>query len=389
MIDTPVLLQSLVAELKRNRTIALDTEFMSTNVYVPKLALVQVGLESGDVHLIDAVTIGDLSPLGKVLGDENIVKILHDAGQDLRVLRHATGTRVRCVFDTRLAAQLLGVDPYASLSCCTRALCGVSIAKGPRRSNWLKRPLSPSQIEYAKNDVRYLHDIHAKLLRRARTLDRMDWLEEEMARFDDPVHYTTTDPGLSALELPGALELAPLQCAVLVEVARWRVRTAKKLNVPLKQVMSKAHLIYLAKRMPSTAAEVGATCRNLARFGRELAGVIKQAADTPPEKCPAPRTLPPLSLAENALLRLVQALVGSAAACNDISPELIATTSEAKAFVLYPNDAAHPLRRGWRHSVVGKDLVNLLSGRVHVHVDSDSGRLQLTRLRQSADAPVA
>ena len=379
MIDTPEALQSLLALLKRCRAVALDTEFMSGSVYFPKLALVQIGLESGNVHLIDAKAITDLSPLGSVLGDDNIVKILHDPGQDLSILRRATGVNACRVFDTRLATQLLGVDPHASLSFCVRVLCGVRIAKGQQRSNWLKRPLTSSQLEYAKNDVRYLHAIHAILLQRGRKLGRLDWLEEEMARYDDPSHYEEMDPGLTALEMPATLELRPAQRAVLVEVARWRVQTAKRLNVPLKRVMTKSDLVALAKRKPCTAKDVALTCRNLASFGRDLAGIIKQTARTPPESCPAPRALPPLSANENARLRLVQAVIGAAAAQEEIPPELIASNSEAQAFVLLPDDASHPLLRGWRYRLVGKQLNSLLHGRIHVHVESESGRLLLTR----------
>jgi ribonuclease D len=136
----------------------------------------------------------DLAPLARLLADADVEKVLHDAAQDLTILRRATGAEPRRVFDTQRAAGFVGLSATLSLQDLLRETIGVEIGKGEQRTDWLRRPLSPAQITYARADVRHLPEVRRRLLDRAHVRGRVAWIMEEMLRYDDPALYVEGDP---------------------------------------------------------------------------------------------------------------------------------------------------------------------------------------------------
>ena len=217
LINTEDALDALVLRMRDSQRIGLDTEFVQGIVYKPALALIQVALEDGTIHLIDPVNLTNLHLLGDIWADSRIIKILHDPLQDLNFLRAAAGASFKNVFDTRLAGQLLSVGENASLSAYVEWLTGEAVDKGPRQSNWLLRPLSRSQMFYACNDVVYLLRMHTRMVKLARDMGRSQWIVEDMEQYDDPATYDLGgDPVLRVFKQDAVRALRPRNRAIMV-----------------------------------------------------------------------------------------------------------------------------------------------------------------------------
>jgi ribonuclease D len=180
MIESPEHLASLVDSIRASGRVALDTEFVWERTYFPRLGIVQAGLCDGECALIDACAGFPLIALGPVLADTSIQKVLHDAQQDLTILRRASGESPRNIFDTRTAAGFAGFAATVSLQDLMASLLGIELPKTETRTDWLRRPLTEKQVEYALDDVRYLFRARDALLQRARDMGNEAWLLEEM-----------------------------------------------------------------------------------------------------------------------------------------------------------------------------------------------------------------
>ncbi|MEL6615141.1 MAG: ribonuclease D, partial [Bacteroidota bacterium] len=241
MIDSPSALADLCSRARQQTAVALDTEFVWERTYVPALGVVQIGLGGDDVHLVDtlALTGDDLSPLGDLLADPDTEVVLHDALQDLQILARATGRLPRNVFDTQRVAGFVGQTATASLQDLVAWACGVTLDKGATRSDWLRRPLSETQVHYAENDVRYSLDVRDRLLDEAEDRQRLDWIDEEMEIYEDSAHFEDADPmeAVSRVKSRGASKLDGQGRTILRYVAAWREREARRLDRTRRMVL--------------------------------------------------------------------------------------------------------------------------------------------------------
>ena len=255
--------------------IALDTEFVWERTYYPRLGIVQIGLSKDECGLIDAVALPDLGGLGAVLADPSVVKILHDAGQDLTILRRATGAYPVNVFDTRCVAGLVGVSSTQSLTDLVQQTTGVKLTGTATRTDWLRRPLSERQVAYALDDARYLPQAREVLLGRARELGRDEWVREELAAYDEPTQYDDPDPWVQSARLKGASRLSARQQGVLRELAAWREMEAGRQDIPRKHVVPDEVLTAAASRNVRSEQALG---RIKGAFDRErYGGVLLEA----------------------------------------------------------------------------------------------------------------
>jgi len=170
----------LIEKLKGSRLIAIDTEFHYEKTYYAKLCLVQVC--NGDIDaIIDPLRIGNLKPLGELLSDPDIVKVFHAGNQDIEILNRVVGVCPSPIFDTQVAAGLLGYPQQLGLSALVKAFCDVNLAKTDSLTDWTRRPLSPTQIEYAIDDVLYLPQIYDKMAAQLEKSGRMEWLKSDLS----------------------------------------------------------------------------------------------------------------------------------------------------------------------------------------------------------------
>ena len=360
-------LAELIARLRRETCIALDTEFVWERTYYVCLGLVQVGLADGTCYLIDPIAIGDLTSLGPIIADTGITKILHDAPQDLMILRQATGASAHRVFDTRLAAGFAGLSAVISLSNLVAELVNVHLPKEHTRTNWTKRPLAEACLEYAADDVRYLPRIAQMLRDRCRESGVEAWLDEELATLDASVLYEEKAPDEAYLRVKGAASLPPRMLAALRELAAWREGRARHANRPRRWIAEDPELVSVARALPHSRDELQ-RCERLnprlaERYGKYLLAAVRRSEAVPDSDLPSAvqraNRIPSLKRQTDAIL----AYIRGCAEARKLDPQLVCNRDAITALLAAGESARaedHPILRGWRAELLGSALDPLL-----------------------------
>ncbi|MDY6911793.1 MAG: ribonuclease D [Chloroflexota bacterium] len=386
MIETPQVLASVVERAMQSQCVALDTEFVWERTYYPSLGVIQIALSAEETFLIDVPAIGDVSPIGKLLANPRVVKILHDAPQDLTILRQATGAFPLNIFDTRCAAGFVGLKSTISLQDLLRNLLGVHLPKTETRTDWLRRPLSEKQLEYASDDVRYLHATRETILSQVQDKGREGWLAEELAEYNDPKLYEEKDSQQQFRHVKGAGRLAARKLAILQKLTEWREDEARRQNHPRAHVVSDEVLINLTKQKPQFISQLksvkGLSEREIQRYGAEVLKAIEKGLSINEKDCPQPPIRHEDGDSVNARIDFALAFMKGKSADSGIDPALVASRSEIRALVCkWPNAAPenHSLLRGWRREFLGEELLTLLSGQHSVRLDPKTGLPRLYR----------
>lgn len=250
MVESQRALEECVATLSRARVIGLDTESDSSYAYQEKVCLIQVS----DLHtdyVIDPLAVRDLSPLGPLLADRSITKILHGADYDIVCLKRDFGFRIRGLFDTLIAAQLIGMERIGLADLINRFF-GVEIDKHFQRYNWALRPLRPEHLEYARGDTHYLLALREILLRELRQIRRVRHFHEECRLLERREwHGRTFDPN-GWLELKRAGDLDQAGMRILRRLYKYRDRQARMMNRPSYKVIPDDVLVDIARKKPGT-----------------------------------------------------------------------------------------------------------------------------------------
>lgn len=361
LVTTPGQLDAAVFRLQGAPRLAIDTEFMRERTYFPQLCLVQVASDS-DCYLVDPLAGLDLAPLLAVLCDRTKPKILHAARQDLEALLNAGGRVPGPVFDTQVAAALLGLPPQVGYADLVARQLGHSIDKGQTRTDWSRRPLSDAQLAYAADDVHHLLGLQAELAAALEAQGRAGWHAEECAALEDPALYRT-EPTDAWRRLKGLGRLRPSEQAVARSLAQWREQRAIASDKPRGWILTDEALYALATLVPASTAELeqvrslppsvvrkrGDELLELMRSARE-SGQTGQAASMP-ERPTAEQTR---------RIGQLQQRVRDVAVGLGISPEVLATRRDVEGLVLgAPEHSA--LLRGWRHAAIGQQLLGLLA----------------------------
>jgi ribonuclease D len=254
-IRTPEALRDLVDSFNGCRTIAIDTESDSLYHHFEKVCLVQVATDRGDALLLDSLAVRDLTPLGPVLADPGVVKVLHGADYDVTTLKRDFGFTFAGLFDTMIAARFLGM-PGIGLAAVAEAELGVTLSKANQKDDWSRRPLTPQQEVYALADVEHLVALREALEAKLRDKGRLEWLREEcdaVAALEPAVRRRGPDAFLS---IKGARRLKPRQLAIRRERAAWREARAEETDRPAFKILGNETLRKLAERRPRTLAEL-------------------------------------------------------------------------------------------------------------------------------------
>ena len=358
MISTTKDLEKLVARAQKVDSIALDTEFIWERTYYPRLGLIQIALSDEDCHLIDPLAIEDLTPLGTLLSDKNLVKILHDAPQDLIILSRFTKTIPVNIFDTRLAAGFSGLPSTISLANLTTILLDIELPKSQTRTNWLHRPLDNEQISYALDDVRYLRALRVLLLTRIIVPEIKTWLQAELDQFNDPQTYSGIEDYDRFRKISGAASLPGKTLAILRELAAWREQEARHLDRPRGHIISDKAMIEIARLAPESVAAIEQagpiSAKKIASFGTSIlkavaVGAMVTAADQPR----ITRSIRLTSQEKRVHDRLTK-YIALKCEMQDIDPQLIGTAAELKLLCRNLNSPGSPLPErltsGWRKS---------------------------------------
>ncbi len=355
-------LAQLVERWSRCRAIGFDTEFVRTRTYFPKLGLVQVG-DPERVFLIDVVEIDDLSPLAELLSDPRVIKVLHSPSEDLEVLQHTFGSYPEGIFDTQVAATLAGYGPTPGYQRLVEELFGVELPKAEQRSNWLRRPLTAAQIQYAGLDAAFLLPAHERLTADLERLGRTNWAREEAAGLVTACQ-ARLDPEFVVARLLRA-SLGPRQSAVLRALVRWREEHAARRDLPRNFVVRDEALIEMARRRPRTVESLreveSLRPRELARYGEALLGVVSSGEAIALEPASTRRRSGPAPRGRVAELR---ELARKAAVELGLPPEFLVRRRWIEELITAVRDGDHELPlglQGWRRAVVGEALLELAS----------------------------
>lgn len=357
LITTPKQLDDVAAELLKLEAIAVDTEFFWEDTFYPILGLVQLASSDGSCWLVDAVSIKDLSALGPVMASPSVTKVLHDAPQDLGILARATGAMPRTIFDTRLAAGFAGLVSTVSLQSVLREVLGIELAKSETRSNWLRRPLSDSQLRYAADDVLHLLALKERLLAACASDAVRAWLAEELKRLDDPALYQDRDPRLMYLRVKGSVRLRADELAVLRELAAWREEEARRRDWPRGHVLPDSLLVALAQRKPRDKASLMGVpdfpCKMPSDVTESLLTALQCGLAVKPEDYPKPADAG--GAKKKSRTDRVLAQISRACEPHRIDPALVGSRLDIETYLqLLDNGAAteHPYSTGWRRTFI-------------------------------------
>jgi ribonuclease D len=309
-IRTQEQLARLAESLSVASALALDTESDSLHHHVEKVCLVQLATDRGETCLVDPLALRDLSPLAPIMADRGVAKILHGADYDVTTLKRDFGFRFAGLFDTMIAARFLG-RPQIGLQALAQAELGVALSKESQRDDWSRRPLSPTQEQYALADVAHLLVLQARLAGELRQLGRLSWVEEESdavaalepaRRGRDPEAYQ---------KVKGMRRLSRREQAVLREIYGWRESLAETTDVPAFKLFSSEGMIETAERAPRTAAELaqvrGLSPRVRSR-GDELLAAIGRALELPEAELPRLSPPPPRPVLSEAVRKRIESL---------------------------------------------------------------------------------
>lgn len=370
-------LDALVDTLAEQPRYALDTEFHRERTYYPKLALMQFAWRPDahqEIALVDPLGL-DVTVFDRLFASESLC-VIHAAQQDLDVLTHAVGAVPATMFDTQLAAGFVGYGT-PSLVSLLQGEVGVSPPKGDRLTDWLRRPLTDSQCQYAAADVEYLLELHERLVAKLADADRLSWSHDACEELRTrPTSGSAPDDAW--MKLKDARSLRPAARTVAQSLAAWRERRAMRTDVPVRQVLPDLAILGISQRGPSTVKELSQARGVDDRHSRggiaeEILDAVRAAKDMP-----APASPPSSDDLERSLrpaVTLVSAWVAQLARDEHLDPTLLATRSDIVAFLRGDDDAR--LASGWRNDMVGDGVRRLVGGEAGLTFDPQ-GRLRLT-----------
>ncbi|HKE93065.1 MAG TPA: ribonuclease D, partial [Povalibacter sp.] len=348
--------------------VVIDTEFMRERTYYATLCLVQAATPDACV-IIDPQAVPDLQPLWRFLADRRRLKVLHSARQDLEVLSQAmshgladanpAGTSLipGPVFDTQIAAALLGAPAQVGYATLVAERLGHTLPKGQTRTDWSRRPLSAEQLAYAADDVRYLVPLYLELRAALEARNRLSWLQEEAQELEDPTLYRI-EPADAWRRLKGLERLKPQQRATAKLLAAWRESRAMIKDKPRGWILADEALRDIADCLPGDAEQLeqirGLSPGFLRKRSDDILALVAQGKANAATESPAvvpPRPDPQQLGRVSKLL----AIVRDEAARNEIAPELLATRRDAEQLV-FAGRSDH-LLQGWRRALIGERLV--------------------------------
>jgi ribonuclease D len=379
-ITTPEALIQACDVLKKAKVLCVDTEFHREKTYYPQFALLQVGCNEGH-FVIDPVQIKDLKPIWDVILDPSILKVFHAGRQDLEIILEHAGALPLPMFDTQVAAALLGYGQQVGFGNLVQRIVKKELAKGESFSDWLNRPLTEQQLKYAADDVIYLMPVYQGLKEDLQARKRSTWLDEEQATLTSLSTYQT-DKNEVFWRVKGVNKLKPKHLAILREFATWREEQAQKKDMPRRRALSDDAMLELAKRDKLTLEVMGRmrglTQGTIRRFGEEWIQLWQKGMNCDEADYPKLTARKSNTSGTDLRLELLDTLVRLKAEESSISSTILTNKSDLAALASWgskpDNEAPElPCLQGWRYELVGEDLLRLLRGEICLHINPTTG----------------
>jgi ribonuclease D len=367
-LDGKEAVERFIATIANTRAIALDTEGASFHRFIDRIYLLQLSTREASA-ILDPLTIGVPKGLGKLLEARSVEVVFHDADYDLRLLHQDYGWRVTNIFDTRVAAQLLGIRAFG-LAALLERFFGMKLDKKHQRADWSMRPLTAGMLEYAAQDTEYLLDLRERLGNELAKLGRSTWAAEEFARLEG-THWEAEDEREAFLRVKGARDLTRRQLAILRELVTWRDDVARTLDRATFRVVSNETLLEIARIAPGARAQLsgvkGMPRGILESRSADILGAVGRGLAVPEAQLPRfPRAQrwdrdPDF---DDVVARL-KTVRDAAAARLDLDPGVLCARERLEAVARRRPESVEQLReipdlRKWQIEELGEDFIRAL-----------------------------
>lgn len=366
LIESPGDMENLLERLKGVTLFAVDTEFFRETTYYPQIALVQIATDS-IVACIDPLAFDARSALKKLLLDDSITKIFHSCSQDLEVLFYYLGEAPVAIYDTQIANALLTEHHQIGYASLVENELGTSLDKSQTRTNWLQRPLTEEQVQYAADDVIYLYKLQHVLDEKLKNLGRKSWFEEDSWKMlSDKSSYQVSTENLWK-RVKGTSRLDRGSLAIVQAIAVWREDLAKKKDRTRRKILADDIIVNLATSPPENARAIEQYIDRRYRFNDEekqqLYETIASALNTPAQQCPDIR-FNHLNNEQKKTLKTLQQLVNDKAEELGISAAILCSRKELENLIILHDQhdesqfAELGIMQAWRRECIGQQLID-------------------------------
>jgi len=356
--------------LARHPFITIDTEFLRETTYYPLLCVAQLA-SPDEAVVVDALAPGiDLKPFFDLMANERVLKVFHAARQDIEIVWHRAGIVPHPIFDTQVAAMVLGHGDSISYDQLVQRITGDTLDKSLRFTDWTRRPLSPAQVTYAVSDVTHLRDVYLALVADLGRRGRADWMNDEMEVLTSPDTYRA-EPERAWLRLKTRVR-KPKELAILIEVAAWREREAQTRDVPRSRVLKDDTIGDIAVQAPTTTERL-ASLRSLpkgferSKWGEGILDAVKRGLERDPKTLPRierPKAAPNGA----ATVELLKVLLRMTSERHGVAAKVIATVDDLDQ-IAADDEADVPALKGWRRELFGERALALKHGQLALAIE--------------------
>ena len=370
----PIAATSELAEACRRMAkhpfVTIDTEFLRENTYYPLLCVAQMAC-ADEAVVVDTLAPGiDLSPFYALMANDRVMKVFHAARQDVEIVWHAAKLIPHPIFDTQVAAMVLGYGDSISYDQLVQRITGDTLDKSHRFTDWMRRPLSEPQLRYAISDVTHLRDVYLKLVDDLKQRGRAEWVEDEMRILTSPETYRL-EPGNAWQRLKTRVR-KPKELAVLIEVAAWREREAQARDVPRGRVLKDEVIADIAVQAPTSSDKLK-HLRSLpkgferSRWGEAIIEAVTRGLERDPKTLPRPARV---QVAANggAVVELLKVLLRMISESHHVAAKVIATVGDLERIAADDN-ADVPALSGWRRDLFGEKALALKHGKLALAIE--------------------
>ncbi len=366
MITTNEALAELCQTARQFPALALDTEFVRTRTYYPRLGLIQL-YDGEQIALIDPLPITEWAPFRDLLLDEGVIKFLHAGSEDLEVFLHEYGVLPTPMIDTQILAAFTGRPMSCGFATLVESFTGIALDKSESRTDWIARPLTEKQCQYAAADVFYLLPIAHKLMAEAGAAGKLDAALDECGLLCRR-RQVVVAPEEAYRDITNAWQLRPRQLAALRLMAAWRLDMAREKDMAVNFVVREENLWKVARFMPGSLGELdhlGLAGQEIRFHGRALVGMVAQANAFDDSELPEPIVNLIDNPAYKAAFKALKSLVAAAAEQHGVSQELLASRRQINQLLSWywkikPQERRPELIDGWRGQLLGNDIMALL-----------------------------
>jgi ribonuclease D len=370
LITTTSELEAVCVRLARHPVITVDTEFLRETTYYPLLCVVQMA-SAEEAVVIDTLAPGlDLKPFFVLMADEKVLKVFHAARQDIEIVWHQSGTIPKPIFDTQVAAMVLGYGDSIAYDQLVERITGHRPDKTHRFTDWSRRPLTDEQTHYAVSDVTHLRDVFAALDADLKKRGRSDWVSSEMEVLTSPKTYDFHPE--RAWERLKTRVRKPKELAVLMEVAAWREQEAQSRDVPRSRVLKDDAVGDIATHAP-TSLERLANLRSLpkgfdrSKWGADIVAAVQRGLARDPASLPKLEK-PRGNSNGAAIVELLKVLLRMTSERHAVASKVIATVDDLEQIAADDNADVAALR-GWRRELFGEAALALKHGRLALAIE--------------------